>query len=127
MTPEARRAWPGVAWLCGLSVIAALSAPSQAQTAPQGSPAQASAYQDRYIAGGTLSPDISTGDYGTIETSGLPRAIRTGGAGRDLGREGPHTPAPTHANGLGAGSPGATPRSGACTRAARARSARHAP
>jgi len=103
MTPEARRAWPRVAWLCGLSVIAALSAPSQAQTAPQGSPAQASAYQDRYIAGGTLSPDISTGDYGTTETSGLARSIRTDSVGSVLDQEGPHSPPRTHENGLLAG------------------------
>ena len=103
MTPEARRAWPRVAWLCGLSVIAALSAPSQAQTAPQGSPAQASAYQDRYIAGGTLSPDISTGDYGTSETSGLARSIRTDSVGSVLDQEGPNSPPRTHENGLLAG------------------------
>src|SRR5438445_380563 len=103
MTPEARRAWPRVAWLCGLSVIAALSAPSQAQTAPQGSPAQASAYQDRYIAGGTLSPDISTGDYGTTETSGLARSIRTDSVGIVLDQEGPNSPPRTHENGLLAG------------------------
>src|SRR5438874_1706209 len=103
MTPGARRAWPRVAWLCGLSVIAALSAPSQAQTAPQGSPAQASAYQDRYIAGGTLSPDISTGDYGTTETSGLARSIRTDSVGSVLDQEGPHSPPRTHENGLLAG------------------------
>ena len=103
MTPGARRAWPRVAWLCGLSVIAALSAPSQAQTAPQGSPAQASAYQDRYIAGGTLSPDISTGDYGTTETSGLARSIRTDSVGSVLDQEGPNSPPRTHENGLLAG------------------------
>src|SRR5437660_11061311 len=103
MTPEARRAWPGVAWLCGLSVIAALSAPSQAQTAPQGSPAQASAYQDRYIAGGTLSPDISTGDYGTTETSGLAPSIRTDSVGGALEQEGAPSPPRTPHNGLAAG------------------------
>src|SRR5436305_14834612 len=100
MTPEARRAWPRVAWLCGLSVIAALSAPSQAQTARQGSPAQASAYQDRYIAGGTLSPDISTGDYGTTETSGLARSIRTDSVGSVIAQEGPNSPPRPHENGL---------------------------
>src|SRR5213082_2891718 len=103
MTPGARRAWPRVAWLCGLAVIAALSAPSQAQTAPQGSPAQASAYQDRYIAGGTLGPDISTGDYGTSETGGLARSIRTDSVGSVLDQEGPNSPPRTHENGLLAG------------------------
>src|SRR5437764_12005795 len=100
MTPEARRAWPRVAWLCGLSVIAALSAPSQAQTAPQGSPAQASAYQDRYIAGGTLGPDISTGDYGTSETGGLARSRRTDSVGSVLDQEGSNSPPLIHENGL---------------------------
>src|SRR5204862_174483 len=78
-------------------------APSQAQTAPQGSPAQASAYQDRYIAGGTLSPDISTGDYGTTETSGLARSMRTDSVGSVLDQEGPNSPPRTHENGLLAG------------------------
>src|SRR5437762_13149556 len=108
MTPGARRAWPRVAWLCGLSVIAALSAPSQAQTAPQASPAQASAYQDRYIAGGTLSPDISTGDYGTTETSGPARSIRTGSVWSVLDQEGPNSPPRTHENVLPARSHWAT-------------------
>src|SRR5439155_20363556 len=122
MTPEARRAWPRVAWLCGLSVIAALSAPSQAQTAPQGSPAQASAYQDRYIAGGTLSPDISTGDYGTTEPSGLPSPIRPDGVGTVLHLDGPLSPPRTPENRLPASPPGHTGSYGPCPAGAAARS-----
>jgi hypothetical protein len=100
MNPGARRASPGVAWLCGLSVLAALSAPSQAQTAPQAPRPQASAYQDHYIAGGTLSPDVSTGDYGTSDTSGLARSIRIDAVVSVLNQEGPNSPPRTQENGV---------------------------
>src|SRR5437763_4229934 len=103
MIPGAGRAWGLVAWLWGPWVIAALSAPSHAQTAPQAPPVPAPTYQDRYIAGGTLSPDISTGDYGTTETSGLARSIRTDSVGSVLDQEGPNSPPRTHENGLLAG------------------------
>src|SRR2546430_4790872 len=76
MIPGAGRAWRLVAWLWGPWLIAALSAPSHAQTAPQAPPAPAPTYQDRYIAGGTLSPDLSTEGYGTSETGGLARSDR---------------------------------------------------
>jgi len=95
----AGRALPLAAWLCGPWVIAALSAPSEAQTAPQAPPAQASPYQDRYIAGGTLSPDISTGDYGTSDTSGLARSIRMDGVVSVLDQEAPDA-SRIHENGL---------------------------
>src|SRR6266480_171417 len=99
MIPGAGRAWRLMAWLCGLSVLAALSAPSQAQTAPQAPPAQAPSYQDRYIAGGTLSPDISTGGYGTGETGGLARSRRIDGVVSVLDQQGPDAPPRTHENG----------------------------
>ena len=100
MIPGAGRGWRLVAWLSGLSVLAALSAPAQAQTAPQTPPAPAPTYQDRYIAGGTLSPDISTGDYGTSDTSGLARSIRMDGVVSVLDQEGPDAPPRTHENGV---------------------------
>ena len=100
MIPGAGRGRRLVAWLCGLSVLAALSAPSQAQTAPQTPSAPAPTYQDRYIAGGTLSPDISTGDYGTSDTSGLARSIRMDGVVSVLDQEGPDAPSRTHENGV---------------------------
>src|SRR2546423_3721312 len=98
MIPGAGRAWRLLAWLCGLPVLAALIAPSQAQT--QAPPAQTSAYQDRYIAGGSLSPDIATGDYGTSDTSGLARSIRIDGVISVLDQEGPNSPPRTHENGV---------------------------
>src|SRR6266513_790708 len=100
MIRGAGRAWRLVAWLCGLSVLAALSAPSQAQTAPQTPPAPAPTYQDRYIAGGTLSPDISTGGYGTSETSGLARSIRIDGVVSVLDQEGADASPRAHENGV---------------------------
>jgi hypothetical protein len=96
----AGRALPLAAWLCGLWVLAALDAPSHAQTAPQAAPPQPSAYQDRYIAGGTLSPDISTGDYGTSDTNGLARSIRMDCVVSVLDQEGPNPFPRTHENGM---------------------------
>src|SRR5438552_2958690 len=96
----AGRALPLAAWLCGLWVLAALDAPSHAQTATPAPPAPAPTYQDRYIAGGTLSPDISTGDYGTSDTSGLARSIRMDGVVSVLDQEGPDAPPRTHENGV---------------------------
>src|SRR2546421_11299871 len=126
MIPGAGRGWRLVAWLCGLSVLAALSAPSQAQTAPQRPPAPAPTYQDRYIAGGSLSPDIATGDYGTSDTSGLARSIRIDGVISVLDQQGPNSPPRTHENGViaaaqwdtaayGAWSADAAARTGGCT------------
>ncbi len=127
MTPRAGRALRLAAWLCGRWVIAALSAPSQAQTAPPAPPARAPAYQDRYIAGGTLSPDISTGDYGTSDTDGLARSIRIEGVASVLDQEGPNPSPRTHEDGMivdaqwdtasyGAWSADAAARSGASSR-----------
>jgi hypothetical protein len=96
----AGRALPLAAWLCGLWVLAALDAPSHAQTAPQAPPPQPPAYQDRYIAGGTLSPDISTGDYGTSDTNGLARSIRIDGVVSVLDQEGPNPSPRTQENGV---------------------------
>src|SRR2546429_6756578 len=100
MIPGAGRAWGLVAWLWGPWVIAALSAPSHAQTAPQAPPVPAPTYQDRYIAGGTLSPDISTGGYGTSETSGLARSIRIDGVVSVLDQEGADASPRAHENGV---------------------------
>src|SRR2546430_1606516 len=99
MIPGAGRAWRLVAWLWGPWLIAALSAPSHAQSAPQAPPTPAPTYQDRYIAGGTLSPDLSTEGYGTSETDGLARSIRIDGVVSVLDQQGPDPPPRTHENG----------------------------
>jgi hypothetical protein len=61
--------------LCGLATIAFLSAArAQSVTAP----AQPQ-YQDRYIGGGSLAPDITTGDDATSDTQGLARSLQIDG------------------------------------------------
>ena len=121
MNPGAGRALRLAAWLCGPWVIAALSAPSQAQTAPQAPPPQPPAFQDRYIAGGTLSPDISTGDYGTSDTNGLARSIRIDGVVSVLDQEGPNPAPRTQENGVIVDAQWDTASYGACSADAAAR------
>ena len=100
MNPRVGRALRLAALLCSLGVLAAPSAPSHAQTATQTPAALAPAYQDRYIAGGSLSPDISTGDYGTSDTSGLACSIRIDGVASILDQEGPASRPRTHETGV---------------------------
>src|SRR3984885_3038117 len=61
--------------LCGLAAIALCSA-ARAQSV---APAPAPDYQDRYIGGGSLAPDISTADGATSDTSGLARSLQIDG------------------------------------------------
>jgi hypothetical protein len=61
--------------LCGLAAIALCSA-ARAQSV---TPAPVPQYQDRYIGGGSLAPDISTGDGATSDTSGLARSLQIDG------------------------------------------------
>jgi len=86
------------ACLWGLGFLtAALPRPAAAQSAV---PPEAPAYEDHYIAGGTLSPDISLSDYGTSDPQGLARSIRVDAVASVLQQEGAN-PAPTeHENGI---------------------------
>ena len=61
--------------LCGLAAIALCSA-ARAQSV---TPAPVPQYQDRYIGGGSLAPDISTGDGSTSDTQGLARSLQIDG------------------------------------------------
>lgn len=103
MNPRVRRASFLTRCLPGLSLIASGVTGADAQT-PQAAiapaPADNSAYQDHYIAGGTLAPDISTGDYGTSDTSALARSIRVDGVVSALRQEGPGAAAGLNENGL---------------------------
>jgi hypothetical protein len=59
--------------LCGLGGFLCLAANAQS---PAPAAASASVYQDRYIGGGSLSPDISMGDNSTNNTDGLARSVQ---------------------------------------------------
>ncbi len=59
--------------LATLITLATLATPAHAQTS---GPAPAPPYEDHFIAGGTLTPDVSSGDYGTSDPTGLARAVR---------------------------------------------------
>ena len=59
--------------LCGLGGFLCLAANAQS---PAPAAAAAPVYQDRYIGGGSLSPDISMGDNSTNNTDGLARSVQ---------------------------------------------------
>jgi hypothetical protein len=59
--------------LCGLAELAPPTA-AEAQTPPAA--LTAPEYQDNYIGGGSLKPDISTGDNATSDTDGLARSLQ---------------------------------------------------
>jgi len=76
MKHAARRALRLATWRCGWwLLLAAAAAPLAAQTAATPAPDAAPAYQDHYIADGTLAPDISPGEF-TSSESGLARSLR---------------------------------------------------
>lgn len=78
-------------------------APAQLTATGLATPApatEAAAYQDRYIGGGNLTPDISAGDYSTSDTTGLARSIRVDAVASVLQGEGANTQPATHENGL---------------------------
>jgi hypothetical protein len=86
MTPRAKLAPRLALGLSGLGGFACLgTAQAQAQIPTPAVPASAStplaapAYQDRYIGGGSLVPDIATADGETSDTTGLARSIQIDG------------------------------------------------
>src|SRR5579862_6233911 len=91
----AGRPGPLTAWPCGLWVLAAVAAVAHAQT-----PSESTAYQDRYIAGGTLRPDVSTGDPAAGDGSALARSLRVDAVLSVLEQEGPNSGPRTQENGL---------------------------
>jgi hypothetical protein len=89
MIPGARHALPLTVWLCRLGAFTTLAVPGYAQVGvPQPS---SPTYQDHYISGGNLSPDISSGDYGTADTKGLARSIRVDGVASSISEQGPNS------------------------------------
>jgi hypothetical protein len=91
---------PRIAWLCGIGVLVVFSRGAGAQVAPADAPAPATGFQDHYIAGGTLTPDISSGDATSSDTQGLARSIRIDGVASYLSQSGPNSPPPIHEDGL---------------------------
>ena len=97
MTARVRRAALLARCLLALGWLAA--AVARAQTPPP-SPSADAPYQDRYIAGGSLTPDISSGDYTTSDPSGLARSIRIDAVASMLRQEGPGAAPAVNENGV---------------------------
>jgi SdrD B-like domain len=103
MKRGARRPLRRAAWRCGLWLCAALSASVHAQSAaspPADGPVPAAPYQDHYIANGGLSPDISVGDAGTTDTTGLARSLRIDGVASVISEQGPNAGPTFHEDGV---------------------------
>ena len=92
-----------VACLCVFGVLTFAGGPPSARAqsaAPAAAPA-APAYEDRLIGGGTLTPDISSGDYlSTNDSSGLARSIRIDGVTSTLSQQGVNAAPTLHENGI---------------------------
>jgi hypothetical protein len=93
--------------LCGLGGLACLSTahaetatPIPATPSSAGSPPAPPAYQDRYIGGGSLVLDISTGDDGTSDTQGLAHSLELDGVLSALRSRGSGSDANVTENGI---------------------------
>lgn len=86
----ARFAWPG----------ASIAQPAAQQTSTESSAAPAVAYQDRYIAGGSLTPDISVEDGNTSNTEGLARSYQIDAVASNLTSTGSGTSNSYSENGI---------------------------
>src|ERR1700736_6532142 len=85
--------------LCGPGGFVCLST-AHAQTAGGADPQNPPAYQDRYIGGGSLVPDISTGDEGTSDAQGLARSLELDGVASVLRSHGAGSDANVMENGV---------------------------
>jgi len=80
-------------------MIAAWGAALHAQNAPLTVPEPAPAYQDHYIADGSLAPDISPGEYASSGT-GLARSLRVDGVLSYIEQQGSGAPPATREDGV---------------------------
>jgi hypothetical protein len=72
--------------LCGLGGLAWLGGAQAQSIAPATSPpTSAAVYQDNYIGGGSLAPDISAGDQISNDSQGLARSLQVDGVVSALG------------------------------------------
>jgi hypothetical protein len=92
--------------LCGLSGVAWLGAAS-AQSTPPPAPSWSAAnlpgtaaYQDTYIGGGSLAPDIAKGDGATADTEGLARSLQIDGVVSALSSHGSGSSTNVEENGI---------------------------
>jgi len=90
------------ACLFGWGSLGLAAAPARAQSAAAAPapPPEASAYEDHYIAGGNLAPDISAGDFATSDSSGLARSIRADAVASVLSQQGANAGPAIHENGV---------------------------
>jgi len=86
------------ACLCVLTVLAVMSSRAGAQPLPDSAPP--AGYEDRLIGGGSLTPDISLGDYGSPDTSGLARSVRVDAVASVLSQQGANAAPDYHENGV---------------------------
>ncbi|HYM26820.1 MAG TPA: SdrD B-like domain-containing protein [Steroidobacteraceae bacterium] len=97
MTARVRRAALLARCLLALGWLAAALARAQP---PPPAPSAEAPYQDRYIAGGTLTPDISAGDYLTSDPSGLARSLRIDAVASMLSQQGAGAPPAVNEDGV---------------------------
>jgi len=87
--PMPRLARRLVLCLCGLGGVAWIGTAQAQSIAPAAAPpASAAAYQDKYIGGGSLAPDISAGDGISTDSQGLARSLQIDGVVSVLGAQG---------------------------------------
>ena len=100
MNARAAHALRRAACLCGVFIMAVAASPLRAQSAPAPGPS-APAYEDRLISGGSLTPDISLGDYqSTQDTTGLARSVRIDAVASVLQQTGANAAPTIHENGI---------------------------
>jgi hypothetical protein len=99
MKARAARALRSAACLYGLALMACAALPLRAQTAA--GPEPPPTYEDRLINGGTLSPDISAGDYlSTNDPTALARSLRVDAVASVLSQQGQNAAPTVHENGI---------------------------
>jgi hypothetical protein len=98
MKARAAHALRWAACLCGFSIMAAAAPGAWAQSATAPPPPS---YEDRLISGGSLTPDISLGDYqSTSDTTGLARSVRIDAVASVLRQTGANAAPTVHENGI---------------------------
>src|SRR5258708_3901599 len=85
---------------CSSTAHAEIAAPTPVAASSAVNPPAPPQYQDRYIGGGSLVPDISTGDEGTSDAQGLARSLELDGVASVLRSRGSGSDANVMENGV---------------------------